>query len=97
LDSSDIKDIKISESHYNLLILTYSIAHIIGLISVFTFMVLIGKYFHDFAILNWQLFEKQRVMAFYVGMTIGFFPAKYMGAVICVIFVTLVNSALSKK
>jgi len=86
-----IKEIEISKSHYNLLILIYSITYIIGLLSTFIFMVLAGKYFHDFAFTNWPSLEDRKVLLFYVGMTIGFYPSRYLGGMVCTILTTLVN------
>lgn len=86
-----MENIKISESHYNLLILIYSITYIIGLVSVFTFMVLIGKYFHDFVLINWPSLEKNRILLFYIGMAIGYYPSKYLGAAISAVFTVSVN------
>ena len=85
------KQIKIPESHFNLFILIDSIDIIIGFISIFTLMVLMGKYFHDYVLTNWQSFEKYRVQLFYIGMAIGYYPSKILGAAISCVFTGLVN------
>jgi hypothetical protein len=85
------KRIKIPESHFNLFILIGSIDIIIGLISVFTLMVLIGKYFYDVVVINWQSLEQYRMLSFYIGMAIGYYPSKILGAIISGVFVGLVN------
>jgi hypothetical protein len=85
------KRIKIPESHSNLLILIGSIDTIIGLISVFTLMVLIGKYFYDVVVINWKSLEQYRLLSFYIGMAMGYYPSKILGAIISGVFVGLVN------
>jgi len=85
------QNVKIPESHYNLRILIDSVDIIIALISTFTLMVLIGKYFYDFVLANWQSLEEHKILLFYIGMAIGYYPSKILGAAISCVFTFLVN------
>lgn len=85
------KDLKIPETQINLLRLMETLTYLIALTLWFIFMVLLGKYFHDLVLLNWPSFHKHRLMVFYIGMAIGFYPAKILGAAISVVFTALVN------
>ncbi len=85
------KHIKIPELHRNLFSLVNSVDIIIGYISIFILMVLTGKYFHDFVLFNWPSFEKYRILLFYVGIAIGYYPSVILGAAISCIFIFLVN------
>jgi hypothetical protein len=85
------KTTKIPESYHNLRILIGSVDSIILFLSIFTIMVLAGKYFHDFVLANWQSLEEHKILLFYMGIAIGYYPSKILGAAISCVFTFLVN------
>ncbi|OHB47558.1 MAG: hypothetical protein A2Y10_12650 [Planctomycetes bacterium GWF2_41_51] len=87
------KTSKIPESYRNLRILVGSVDGIISLLSTFIIMVLAGKYFHDFALANWPSFGERKILLFCIGVGVGYYPSRIMGAVISCIFTFLVNSS----
>jgi hypothetical protein len=87
------QSIKVPESQRNLRTLIDSVDIVVALISMFTLMVLIGKYFHDFVLTNWRSVERHRALLFYAGMGIAYYPSKILAAAISGIFTVAVNLA----
>jgi hypothetical protein len=83
--------IKIPKSYHNTRVLIGSIGTTLALVSTFTLMVLIGKYFCDFVLIHWPSLEKNRVLLFYIGMAIDYYPSKILGAAIASVLTGLVE------
>lgn len=72
----------IPENYHNTHVLIYSIFTITTLVFTFTFIVFIGKYLCDLVIIFLPSLEKNKVLLFYVGMAISFYPSYVLGALI---------------
>jgi hypothetical protein len=88
---STIKDpaLKIPKSYHNTRVLICSIGTIIGLVSIFTLTVFLGKYLCDFALSHWPTLEKNRVFWFYAGIAISFYPSVLLATAITSVLTVL--------
>jgi len=74
--------VKIAKHYHNIRIMIGSIGIIMIAVFTFTFMVFIGKYLCDFVLLHWPSLEKNRILLFYAGVAIGFYPSFVLGGLI---------------
>jgi hypothetical protein len=83
------ESIKIPKAYYNIRILIGSTGVTFTSVFIFTLMVFIGKYLCDYTLIYWPSLEKSRVLLFYIGMAISYYPSKILGAAVPVFLTVL--------
>lgn len=85
------ESIKIPKTYYNIRILISSTGVTFTSVFIFTLMVFIGKYLCDYTLIYWPSLEKSRVLLFYIGMAISYYPSKILGAAVPVFSTVLLE------